>query len=114
MWVCLLKRDEGDIIILSKREMAEELNNFFSEVFTSEEDPIPHMANVHSLTDQKLTFVDISEDMVMEKCRELENGKAVGPNRIAAEFLKELADEVAEPLCMIYRKSMEDTDIPED
>lgn len=60
----------------------------FSEMFTEEEDLIPQMANVHSLTNQKLTFVDISEDMVRVKCKELENGKAVGPDGIAAEFLE--------------------------
>ena len=108
-----IKDGEGNII-LSKPETAETLNKFFSEVFTKEDNIVPTMTELYDNDIEKLTGIYISDDMVIEKLKELENGKATGPDGIATDFLKELAEVVAMPLSLIYSKSLNDAEIPED
>jgi len=52
--------------------------------------------------------------MIKKKIVALDANKACGPDEILPKLLKELADEVVVPLCIIFRKSFQDASVPYD
>lgn len=102
-----LKSDPGDI--------AEELNNYFSSVFTKEDlldqppcDGSPSGDRV-SLDDIKIT-----EEAVLAKLRELRPDNAIGANNMPPRLLTEIEDEICHPLTIIFQKSLLCGEVPRD
>jgi hypothetical protein len=58
--------------------------------------------------------VTFSEKVVLEKLNQLKPGKAPGVDNLQTSFLKEVKDEIAKPLCRIFRESMESGQVPVD
>ena len=88
------------------KEKAEVFNQYFKEVFTKEDlENLPDVEN--KPVDSMLCNIDITEEMVLKKLKELNQNKTPGPDQIHPRVLKELKDEVAQPLTIIFRKSIE-------
>ena len=95
------------------KEKANTLNNFFCSVFTKENtEDIPNCdpKDVKS----ELTDMSITKDTVLKKLKQLDPTKSPGPDGFHSRVLKELADELAEPLAMIFNKSLEEGSLPDE
>ena len=97
--------DQGKILT-DDQDIAEALNNFFTSTFTLEDlDSIPQL---EALEHAKISDITISHDIVLEKLKHLKESKAPGPDGLYSKILKEVCNEIAEPLAYIFRKSLDE------
>jgi hypothetical protein len=100
-------------LITEEKEIAEELNKFFSSVFTKEDlqsVPEPEVENVR----KKMEPVRIEQQQIRNKIKKLRKTAAPGPDGITPALLQSLGEAVILPLEIIYNKSMESGCTPED
>ena len=89
-------------LVTNDEEMARELNNYFSNVFTVEDvdnipDPVIVQAGENTLTD-----IDCAEPEVKAK---LKPDKSAGSDCFLPKVLKAVADGVVQHLCQIFNRS---------
>ncbi|KFQ46106.1 hypothetical protein N333_04586, partial [Nestor notabilis] len=56
----------------------------------------------------------VGEDQVRDHLKNLNVHKSMGPDEIHPQVLKELANEVAKPLSVIFERSWQTGDVPDD
>ena len=93
--------------------MAEIFNTFFSSVFTREDTGnVPEPQHQHA--GAELRDVQVNVRKVREKIKRLRKGAAADPDSIGPMLLQELVEEVAYPLALVMKKTLEDGSMPED
>ena len=112
-----VKESIGDLVnkdgnkVSSNDEKAEILNNFFCSVFTKEKtDSIPECENKNK--ENYIDNVIFTKDKVLKKLKNLNASKTGGPDGIQAVVLKELCNELSEPLAVLFEKSMKEGKLP--
>ena len=101
---------EGNAVT-SEKGKAEVLNGFFCSVFTQERtDEIP--ACERRGTNSFLDKVEFSKETVLKKLKNINPSKSGGPDEINACVLKELAEELSEPLAILFDRSMSEGKLP--
>jgi hypothetical protein len=93
--------------------MAEELNKFFSSVFTRENVnniPVPPREETSTMMEK----VRITPTQVKHQIDNLRADSAAGPDRISPRVLKELNNVIAEPLALIFNRSLTEGKVPAD
>ncbi|GAB0195030.1 mitochondrial enolase superfamily member 1 [Grus japonensis] len=101
-----LQNETGDLVT-QDMEKAEVLNNFFASVFTGK--CLSHTAEVTEGRDwENAEPPTVGEDQVREYLRNLKLHKSMGHMWV----LRELADEVARPLAIIFEKSWQSSEVP--
>ena len=96
----------------SNEEKAETLNQFFSAVFTAENQDIPEVD--FGFQGESLTDIHISEEEVRRRLETLDITKSPGPDQIHPRIMKELAGPLSAPLKAIFQKSLETAMLPVD
>lgn len=109
-------KDENGKLISDSNIMSKMLNDYFSSIFTKENmDMIPEArSNFKEDRDAKLQDIDITQDMIYQKLKNLKKHKAPGVDNIDSGFLNETAMAVSVPLVKIFRKSLECGIVPAD
>lgn len=103
---------ENGQVLTSPKDKADSLNRQFESVFTIE-DPLPTIeANQRRYPDAP--DLNITTPGVIKLLKGLKPGKAAGPDNIKPLVLKELAEELGPLLTILYRKSYDSGEIPDD
>ena len=92
-------------------EKAELFNQYFKEVFTKED--LVNVPDVErKIIDKMLEEVEITEEKVEKKLKKLNQNKSPGPDNVHPRILKELSAELAKPLSIIFKKSLDAGKLP--
>ena len=117
--VCPLKNEIGEIIS-DDEGICEVLNQFFSSVYTIENT----MCNEEIVRKLRYLFpgdlnevlcdVNITEDLVLTKLRNMSANKAPGVDGLVPRLLCETACHICKPLCLIFQASLVEGHVPKD
>ena len=108
-----LKTDQHNTTT-SEQEKATLLNDFFKSVFSKDD--------THERTDDDanwqflglpLTDIQFTEEKVRDLLNNLNTSKAAGPDEIHPRVLKELSNEIAYPILLIFQSSFSCSHVPE-
>ena len=88
------------------------MNNFYTSVFNKKTEETG--TTLPMRTQQKMLDIQISEEMVLKAIRKLKTNKSPGPDGLHPRVIKEIAENIAPALTMIFRKSLETGQLPED
>ena len=103
---------DNDQTISSSEGKAECLNKFFCSVFTEENlNYIPKYERDD--VNDNLENVSFTTEAVRKKLKSLDASKSAGPDGIQTVVLKELADQLAEPLAYLFNQSMCEGKLPD-
>ena len=106
-----LKNAKNDTVA-DEQGMTEILNNFFSSVFTREQtDNVPAAEEMGASDMQNVV---ITHRLVRTKIRKLKPASAAGPDGIGPRILQELADEITPALAIIFQRSVQHGEVPDD
>ena len=103
---------EGKEQITEPKEQAEVLNKYLASVFTESGGNLPAIGQYNG--DARLSDIQIEEITVKNIIEKLNDQSASGPDGIPTRVIKEMKDELAKPLTMLFRKSLETGKIPDD
>ena len=103
-----LKDENGSIVAESKKQ-AEILNGFYASVFTQSTTDPPTKERT---TLKRKNDIEINKEKVIKMIEGLKKNSAPGPDGILNRIMIELKEELAHPLAILYRKSMDEGQIP--
>ncbi len=96
--------------------MAREFNKFFLSVFTTENTdhmPIPE-AIFHEDDAEELCDIQFDASTVYRKLNKLREDKAMGADGLSPRLLLLIKEQLTVPLNMLFRKSLDEGQVPED
>ena len=117
MWSCvnnIIGRIKTKKVVLRDSLTLDSLNNHFQTVTVTS---MHQSANTFAVPDDscdtdRFTFAEISESLVLLHLNSLDVKKSTGPDGLSAKFLKEIANEIAAPLAMLFNCSLQSGVVP--
>ena len=109
--VSKLMTDDGTVLE-EDAMVAREFNEYFCSVFSRED--LSNIPEVQDRGTKRIDSVEITRDRVLRILRGLRADKSSGSDGMSPKLLLHIQDEISEPLCMLFRKSMEEGCVPED
>ena len=107
-----LERQDGTVAS-NDQEKADVLNDFFTSVFTEEDQShIPRLEERHG--GNLMEDLVITEAKVLKKLKMLKTNKSPGPDMCHPCVLSRLREELVTPLTMLYQKSLSTGELPEE
>ena len=111
--VLSLKKQDGTETD-NEQEVASELCRFFKSVYTEERGgALPEFDN-RVEEDISISDIVISKEKIHKKLDCIKEDKSGGPDGLSPMLLNRCADNLSEPLVMIFRKSLDDGKLPDD
>ena len=104
-------KEEGETITDCSK-MATILNTFFSSVFSRGDGALPELEKLPVEGD--LEHIEIMKEDISKKIDQMKPGKAPGPDNITVTILKRLKTSLLTPLQIIFQRSMETGEVPQD
>ena len=106
-------RKDGNLID-DNPGMSNTLNEFFSSVFTSEDNHnLPQIENINDdIQFHQLRSVNFQDSAIIKKIEKLKNNSAPGPDKIPSIFLKETAKEICKPLRYLFQMFLDNNVVP--
>ena len=106
-----LEKPDGNFTT-SDAEIADTLNHQYYSVFTKEiTSNIPYFPD-KELKTPKLESFQITEAEVLKELKALKPNKSPGIDGLHPRVLKELAEELAEPITILFKKSLDSEELP--
>jgi len=93
-------------------DMAAAFNKYFASVFTTEDTNTFPSAPV--TTNAQCSDINFTVHDVLNNLHKLRPDKAAGPDNLLPRFLIEIKDYVAHPLYLLFRKSLDESCVPDD
>ena len=103
--------DGEGVMTETEDETARALNTYYHSVFTRDDSKSAPPA-FPERTQECITDVGFTVETVKERLLELNPNKAAGPDGVEGRLLKECADKLAPVLHQIYRKSLDEAEVP--
>ena len=103
---------QGSNTYTDSLEKANILNQYFSSVFTIEDNTQPHMANHSEIPD--MSPISVHTDGVAKLLSDIKPYKSSGPDGIPAYLLKMAAFQLASPLTLVLQSSLSQQKLPSD
>ena len=100
----------------SEKDITESFNNYFTSVFTRE-DQSRHTESTSAITsegDAVLSDLNIDIDTVIKALSKLRPDKSMGPDNLSPKLLIETQKEIAYPLLLLFRNSLQELSVPDD
>ena len=99
--------------VTNLKDITKLLNRQFASVFTNEPDgPLPHSPPYD--IPNPMPPILLSPPVVQKRLEALDVNKSAGPDNLHPRLLKELAKEIAQPLCNIFQLSLDSKKVPKD
>ena len=102
----------NDTTLTDSQEKSNAFNDYFTSVFTQED--LSAVPTMNGIPFPEIPHISISEEGVANLLRTLNHHKATGPDNIPAYFLKELSEELAPILTLIFQSSLHQGFLPDD
>ena len=102
---------DNDIMQTKDIDIAETLNKQFASVFSIDDGTTPHINDPQGPPIRTIKF---TKNGIVKLLKELDTGKASGPDCVSTRILKECADEIGEALVMLFTASLKQSKIPDD
>ena len=107
-----LTNNDGDVIT-DPKEQANILNNQYVSVFTRDDGVVPSV-EAENANGEKIEDICVDREVVLRVIDNLKEQSAAGPDGIPPRVIKELRNEIAEPLAILFRESLDTGRIPDD
>ena len=104
--------DDG-VMVTADRDKAEVFNTFFALVFSQKENDTQVGENEAENTGKGIDC-RIEKEVIQQYLATLNEIKSPGPDELHSRVLKELAEEISEPLAIIFEKSWRTGEVPMD
>lgn len=106
-----LRRGDGSFA-RTCQEKAEDLNDFFSSIFTTEN--MNDMPNIQDRSDGCLIdTVDFDVEDIKQRMKRLSPNKSPGPDRILSKVLREAAEQLCQPFQTLFQASLLNGTLPD-
>ena len=110
--IVALKNENGEMKFDDK-ELCNISNRYFHSVFNI---PIEgeQLPDLDKMCNVNIGGINISQDLIKSKLEKLNQFKAAGPDDMRPHLLRETAATITEPLCIIFKDSLQTEQIPDD
>ena len=103
--------DRNGKLTETEMETAAALNDYYQTVFTRD-DPQSTVPEFPTKTEEELTDITVTTESIEEILLSLNANKAAGPDGVETRVMKECAVEMAPHLQKMFRKSLDDGEVP--